>query len=151
MIKIFDIIKNKLRSRRLLKQLHSTDFDELVEAIHIILDDSKLLEGPKGNKVAKGARHPWTIDRERAYTIIKILVYLENKDLAFPFYDTDGPSVVHAMMDAIDKFRCFERLSYKDFITFYNRVGLVKSGTPDLAIKLPEDKVTLMGSRFVPY
>jgi len=151
MMKILDIIRNKVRNRRLLKQIHSNDFDELVEAIHIILDDSKLLEGPKGNKVAKGARHPWTIDRERAYTIIKILVYLENKDLAFPFYNADGLSVVHAMMEAIDKFRCFERLSYKDFITFYNRIGLVKSGTPDLAIKLPEDKVTLMGSRFVPY
>lgn len=151
MRKILNIIKNKIRNRRILKQLHSSDFDELVEAIHSILDDSKLLEGPKGNRVAKGATHPWTIDRERAYTIIKILVYLENKDLAFPFYNADGLSVVHAMIKAIDKFCCFERLSYNDFVTFYNRIGLVKSGTPDLAIKLPEDKVTLMGSRFVPY
>ena len=151
MMKILNIIKNKIRNRRILKQLHSSDFDELVEAIHSILDDSKLLEGPKGNRVAKGATHPWTIDRERAYTIIKILVYLENKDLAFPFYNADGLSVVHAMIKAIDKFCCFERLSYNDFVTFYNRIGLVKSGTPDLAIKLPEDKVTLMGSRFVPY
>jgi hypothetical protein len=151
MMKILDIIKNKVRNRRLLKQIHSNDFDELVEAIHIILDDSKLLEGPKGNGVAKGAIHPWTIDRERAYTIIKILVYLENKDLSFPFYNADGLSVVHAMMKAIDKFCCFERLSYNDFVTFYNRRGLAKAGTPDLAIKLPEDKVTLMGSRFVPY
>ena len=151
MMKILDIIKNKVRNRRLLKQIHSNDFDELVEAIHIILKDSKLLEGPKGNRVVKGARHPWTIDRERAYTIIKILVYLENKDLSFPFYNADGLSVVHAMIKAIDKFCCFERLSYEDFITFYNRIGLVKSGTPDLAIKLPEDKVTLTGSRFVPY
>ena len=150
-MKILNIIKNKVRNRRLLKQLHSSDFDELVEAIHTILDDSKLLEGPKGNKIAKGATHPWTIDRERAYTIIKVLVYLENKDLAFPFYNANGLSIVNAMMEAIDKFRCFERLSYKDFITFYNRIGLVKSGTPDLAIKLPEDQVTLMGSRFVPY
>jgi hypothetical protein len=151
MMKILNIIKNRIRNRRLLKQLHSNDFDELVEAIHIILDDSKLLEGPKGNRVAKGATHPWTIDRERAYTIIKILVYLENKDLSFPFYNADGLSVVHAMIKAIDKFCCFERLSYNDFVTFYNRRGLAKAGTPDLAIKLPEDKVTLMGSRFVPY
>jgi len=155
MIKIFDIIKNKLRSRRLLKQIHSTDFDELVEAIHTILDDSKLYEGPYGLKgkhgIVKGTIHPWTIDRARAYTIIQTLVYLENKDLAFPFYNADGLSVVDAMIKAIDKFRCFERLSYNDFVTFYNRRGLIKSGTPDNAIKLPEDKVTLMGSRFVPY
>ena len=150
-MKILNIIKNKIRNRRILKQIYSNDFDELVEAIHIILDDSKLLEGPKGNRVAKEVTHPWTIDRERAYTIIKILVYLENKDLAFPFYNANGLSVVNAMIEAIDKFRCFERLSYEDFVTFYNRRGLAKSGTPDLAIKLPEDKVTLMGSRFVPY
>jgi len=146
------LFKTWLKRKWLLRQLHSRKFDDVVEAIHTILDDSKLYEGPKNIGLPK-RNHPWIIDRERAYTIVKVLVYLEHKDLAFPFYynNGQGPSVVHAMMQAIDRFHCFERLTYDDFVKFYNRTGLVKVGAPDFAITLPEDKVILMGSRFTPY
>jgi hypothetical protein len=144
--------KTWLKRKRLLRQLQSENFYEVVKAIYTILKDSKLYEG-LNNRVVHKRNHPWTIDRERAYTIIQVLVYLEHKDLKFPFYSADGkgPSVVHAMMKAIGAFRCFENLTYNDFVKFYNRPGLVKNGAPNYAITLPEDKVVLMGSRFAPY
>jgi len=54
-------------------------------------------------------------------------------------------------MKAIDSYGCFEKLSYEEFVKFYNRRGWAKKGSPEYAIQLPEDKVTLLGSRHVPY
>ena len=146
---------NNLRQRRLVRELHSTDFNKVVDAIHTILDDSKLIEGYKGTwsrSDFEGVNHDWTIDRERLYTIVWILVYLENKDLAFPFYSKNGPSVVHAMLKAIKKFGCFREISYGEFVEIYNRKGLAKvGGHPDYAVQLPEDNFILAGSKYVPY
>ena len=171
MTKIFESITKWLRRKRLLKNLRSKDFDKVVEAVHTILEDSKFYEGGKiGGGIIDGMVHPWSLDRPRAYTVVKILVYLEHQDLAFPFYNyhksphtirgiggrdisqnVNDPSIVLAMMKAIDSYGCFEKLSYKEFVKFYNRSGWAKSGSPDYAIQLPEDDVTLLGSRIVPY
>ena len=145
---------NKLRQKRLIRELHSKDFNKVVDSIHTILDDSKLIEGYKGTwsrSDFEGVNHDWTIDRERLYTIVWILVYLENKDLAFPFYSKNGPSVVHAMLKAIKKFGCFREISYGDFVEIYNRYGLIKLGHPEYAVQLPEDNFLLAGSKYVPY
>ena len=171
MTKVFQSITKWLRRKRLLKNLRSKDFDKVVEAVHTILEDSKFYEGGKiGGGIIDGMVHPWSLDRPRAYTVVKILVYLEHQDLAFPFYNyhksphtirsiggrdisqnVNDPSIVLAMMKAIDSYGCFEKLSYKEFVKFYNRSGWAKSGSPDYAIQLPEDDVTLLGSRIVPY
>ena len=171
MTKVFQSITKWLRRKRLLKNLRSKDFDKVVEAVHTILEDSKFYEGGKiGGGIIDGMVHPWSLDRPRAYTVVKILVYLEHQDLAFPFYNyhksphtirsiggrdisqnVNDPSIVLAMMKAIDSYGCFEKLSYKEFVKFYNRSGWAKSGSPVYAIQLPEDDVTLLGSRIVPY
>jgi len=180
MTKVFKSITKWLRRKRLLRNLRSKDFDKVVGAVHTILDDSKFYEGVRPNNlpphvvltggIVDGVIYPWTIDRQRAYTVISILVYLEHQDLAFPFYNyhksphtirsTGGqdisrnmndPSIVLAMMKAIDSYGCFEKLSYQEFVKFYNRRGWAKTGSPEYAIQLPEDKVTLLGSRHVPY
>ena len=171
MTKIFESITKWLRRKRILRNLRSKDFDKVVEAVHTILEDSKFYEGGKiGGGIIDGMVHPWSLDRPRAYTVVKILVYLEHQDLAFPFYNyhksphtirsvggqdisrnMNDPSIVLAMMKAIDSYGCFEKLSYKEFVKFYNRSGWAKSGSPDYAIQLPEDDVTLLGSRIVPY
>ena len=181
MTTVFKSITKWLRRKRLLKNLRSKDFDKVVGAVHTILEDSKFYEGVRpnnlpplavftGDKFVDGMVHPWTLDRPRAYTVVQILVYLEYQDLAFPFYNyhksphtirsiggqdisrnMNDPSIVLAMMKAIDSYGCFEKLSYKEFVKFYNRSGWAKSGSPDYAIQLPEDDVTLLGSRIVPY
>ena len=180
MTKIFQSITKWLRRKRLLRNLRSKDFDKVVGAVHTILDDSKFYEGVRPNNlpphvvltggIVDGVIYPWTIDRQRAYTVISILVYLEHQDLAFPFYNyhksphtirsiggqdisrnMNDPSIVLAMMKAIDSYGCFEKLSYEEFVKFYNRRGWAKKGSPEYAIQLPEDKVTLLGSRHVPY
>ena len=180
MTKVFKSIIKWLRRKRLLRNLRSKDFDKVVGAVHTILDDSKFYEGVRPNNlpphvvltggIVDGVIYPWTIDRQRAYTVISILVYLEHQDLAFPFYNyhksphtirsiggqdisrnMNDPSIVLAMMKAIDSYGCFEKLSYQEFVKFYNRRGWAKTGSPEYAIQLPEDKVTLLGSRHVPY
>ena len=180
MTKVFKSITKWLRRKRLLRNLRSKDFDKVVGAVHTILDDSKFYEGVRPNNlpphvvltggIVDGVIYPWTIDRQRAYTVISILVYLEHQDLAFPFYNyhksphtirsiggqdisrnMNDPSIVLAMMKAIDSYGCFEKLSYQEFVKFYNRRGWAKTGSPEYAIQLPEDKVTLLGSRHVPY
>ena len=180
MTKIFQSITKWLRRKRLLRNLRSKDFDKVVEAVHTILEDSKFYEGVRPNnlpplavfpgEIADGVIHPWFRDRQRAYTVITILVYLENQDLAFPFYNyhksphtirsiggrdisrnMNDPSIVLAMMKAIDSYGCFEKLSYEEFVKFYNRIGWAKEGAPDYAIQLPEDDVTLLGSKIMPY
>jgi hypothetical protein len=180
MTKVFESITKWLRRKRLLRKLRSKDFDKVVGAVHTILEDSKFYEGVRPNNlpplasftggIVDGAVHPWTLDRPRAYTVVQILVYLEHQDLAFPFYNynksphtirsiggqdisrnMNDPSIVLAMMKAIDSYGCFEKLSYKEFVKFYNRSGWAKWGSPDYAIQLPEDDVTLLGSRIVPY
>ena len=171
MTKMFESITKWLRRKRLLRKLRSKDFDKVVGAVHTILEDSKFYEGGKiGGGIIDGMVHPWSLDRPRAYTVVKILVYLEHQDLAFPFYNyhksphtirsiggqdisrnMNDPSIVLAMMKAIDSYGCFEKLSYEEFVKFYNRRGWAKEGAPGYAIQLPEDKVTLLGSRHVPY
>lgn len=181
MTTVFKSITKWLRRKRLLRNLRSKDFDKVVGAVHTILEDSKFYYGVRpnnlpplavftGDKFVDGMVHPWTKDRPRAYTVIKILVYLEHQDLAFPFCNyhksphtirsaggqdisrnMNDPSIVLAMMKAIDSYGCFEKLSYEEFVKFYNRRGWAKEGAPDYAIQLPEDNVTLLGSKIVLY
>ena len=171
MTKIFQSITKWLRRKRLLRNLRSKDFDKVVGAVHTILEDNKFYEGGKiGGGVVDGAVLEWRLDRSRAYIVVETLVYIENQDLAFPFYNyhksphtirsiggrdislnMNDPSIVLAMMKAIDSYGCFEKLSYQEFVKFYNRRGWAKTGSPEYAIQLPEDKVTLLGSRHVPY
>ena len=164
MTKVFKSITKWLRRKRLLKNLRSKDFDKEVGAVHTILDDNKFSEG------IDERFFPWFQDRLRAHIVVQILIYLEHQDLAFPFYNyhksphtirsiggqdisrnMNDPSIVLAMMKAIDSYGCFEKLSYQEFVKFYNRRGWAKTGSPEYAIQLPEDKVTLLGSRHVPY
>jgi len=171
MTKIFQSITKWLRRKRLLRNLRSKDFDKVVGAVHTILEDNKFYEGGKiGGGVVDGAVLEWRLDKSRAYIVVETLVYIENQDLAFPFYNyhksphtirsiggqdisrnMNDPSIVLAMMKAIDSYGCFEKLSYQEFVKFYNRRGWAKTGSPEYAIQLPEDKVTLLGSRHVPY
>ena len=171
MTKVFKSIIKWLRRKRLLRNLRSNDFDKVVGAVHTILEDNKFYEGGKiGGGVVDGAVLEWRLDRSRAYIVVETLVYIENQDLAFPFYNyhksphtirsiggrdislnMNDPSIVLAMMKAIDSYGCFEKLSYEEFVKFYNRRGWAKKGSPEYAIQLPEDKVTLLGSRHVPY
>ena len=171
MTKVFKSIIKWLRRKRLLRNLRSKDFDKVVGAVHTILEDNKFYEGGKiGGGVVDGAVLEWRLDRSRAYIVVETLVYIENQDLAFPFYNyhksphtirsiggrdislnMNDPSIVLAMMKAIDSYGCFEKLSYEEFVKLYNHRGWAKKDEPQYAKQLPEDKVTLLGSRHVPY
>jgi hypothetical protein len=176
MTKMFESITKWLRRKRLLRNLRSNDFDKVVGAVHTILEDNKFYEGGRiGGGIVDGVIYPWFQDRLRAYIVVQILIYLEHQDLAFPFYNyhksthrartiggrdiswnMNDPSIVLAMMKAIDSYGCFEKLSYEQFVKYYDRF-FSRIAAPQYAIQLPEDNVipedsvTLWRNRNVPY
>ena len=85
----------------------------------------------------------WTMSRERVYTVMNALAYLEKKKLKYPFFDNAKQSLVVATTTAISQFPNFENISSDVLYATYQKTQFGKNDKPVNWMKFPDGQAYL--------
>ena len=141
---MFQLFQTWFKRKQHLRQLHSKDFDVVSLAIYQILNDSKFYTGPRTNmQPSTDGVFRWTMSRERVYTVMNTLAYLEKKKLRYPFYDDTDQSLVTGTVTAIANFPNFEIISSAVLYEIYQKSQFGKNGKFVNWMKFPDGQVYL--------
>jgi hypothetical protein len=85
----------------------------------------------------------WTVSRERVYTVMCTLAYLEHKNLEYPFYDDTDQSLVSGTVTAIANFPNCEIISSDVLYEIYQKSQFGKNGKFVNWMKFPDGQAYL--------